>query len=88
LTESIEEKIRYAKVLFRCLREGPMTWMELEKRMIAKCGTHGKFVNLMRWLVKEEVIIKMGPQKSRAPYQLNPNKVAFTEEGEVIIKIS
>ena len=83
----IDEKIRYAKILVKHLRDEPKARKELEKEMIVHCGTSRKFENLRNWLLKEEIIIKMGPPRSRAPYSFNPEKVEFTNKGEVIIKI-
>jgi hypothetical protein len=63
---SFNERIRYAKILLRELGGGPLTWGDLEKRMMELCGTHSKFVSLMKWLIEREYIIKDGPPKTRA----------------------
>jgi len=83
----IDEKIGYAKILVKHLRYGPKARKDLEKEMIIHCGTSRKFENLMNWLTKQEIIIKMGPPKSRAHYRFNPEKVEFTNKGEALIKI-
>jgi len=55
--------------------------------MLRQCGTHTKFRNLMRWLTKNNYIIKMGGMGSRAPYKANMEKVKYLPNGEITIKI-
>jgi len=85
---SIEDRLHYAKIILRELKERPLTWDELERKVIVHCGTHSRFVRVMRWLLDQGYIIKMGPPRTRAPYRLNPEKVSFNKDGSVIIKIS
>ena len=81
------ERLKLAKILLQELREQSLGWTELEKRLLRRCGTHGRFRSLMSWLKKNGYIIKMGGLGSRAHYRYNPEKVGFTPEGEVCIKI-
>ena len=81
------ERLRLAKILLQELREQPLAWTELEKKLLHRCGTHGKFRSLMSWLRKNGYIIKMNGPGSRAHYRHNPKKVGFSPEGEVSIKI-
>jgi len=82
-----EERFRLAKIVLRELRDEPLSWTELEKRMLRQCGTHTKFRNLMRWLTKNNYIVKMGGTGSRAPYRANQEKVKYLTNGEITIKI-
>jgi len=82
----LDEKIRYAKLLLLELKEGPLPWSELEKKMVKQCGTHWKFVSLMKWLTNKGYIIKEGSSGSRAPYRFNSNKVEFDKYGNISIK--
>ena len=82
----LDEKIKYAKILLSELREGPLPWSELEKKMVKQCGTHWKFVSLMRWLIRKGYIIKEGSSGSRAPYRFNSDKVDFDDSGNIKIK--
>jgi len=76
-----------AKILLQELREASLSWTELEKRVLRQCGTSGKFSSLMMWMLKQGYIIKTGPSGSRAPYRVNFEKVKFTSDGEVTIKL-
>ncbi len=82
----VKERFRLAKFVLRELKDEPLSWTELEKRMLRQCGAHTKFRNLMRWLQKN-YIVKVGEMGSRAPYKAIPEKVKYLPEGEVTIKI-
>jgi len=82
----LDEKMKYAQLLLTELKDGPLSWTELEKKMIGHSGTHWKYVSLMKWLVKKGYIIKEGSSGSRAPYQLNPDRVEFDKYGNIRIK--
>jgi len=85
--KTAEERFRLAKIVLRELRDEPLSWTELEKRMLRRCGTHTKFRNLMRWLTENNYIIKMGGTGTRAPYKANQEKVKYLPNGEITIKI-
>lgn len=84
---SFEERIKYAKILLRELKHGPLRWGDLSKVMIIHYGTPSKFMTLMKWLVGRGYIVKDGPCRSRAPYRYNPARVQFTDD-DVIMKFS
>ena len=83
-----EERMRYARLILQEVRGGSLRWGELEKRFFEHCGSHSKFISIMRWLIGGGYLIKEGPPRSRAPYRINLNKVRFNENGSVNIKIS
>jgi hypothetical protein len=83
---SVEGRMRGARLVLQQLMHGPLSWGELERRMLPACGTHWKFAAVMRWLTDEGYIVKEGPLGSRAPYRFNPERVRY-EDGAVIIKI-
>ena len=79
--------LRLAKIVLWELREEQLSWTELEKRLLRRCGTHGKFRSLMQWLRRNGYIIKMDRPGSRGLYRFNPEKVEFSPKGEIRIKI-
>jgi len=81
------ERLKLAKILLGELRNEPLGWTELEKRLIRRCGTHSKFRTLMQWLSRNGYVIKMDGPGSRGCYKYNPQKVRFDQAGEVSIKI-
>ena len=81
------DRLRLAKIALQQLKDRPLSWTQLEKRVLRKCGTSGKFSGLIRWMLKEGYISKAGPSKSRAPYQVNPSKVEFLADGSVSIRL-
>jgi len=81
------ERLKFAKILLGELRNKPLGWTELERRLIRRGGTHSKFSSLMGWLKKNGYVVKMGGSGTRAFYQLNPEKVIVSEDGEISIKI-
>jgi hypothetical protein len=83
----LDEKMKYAQLLLTELKDGPLSWTELEKKMIRHCGTHWKFTSLMRWLMLKGCIVKEGSRGSRGLYRLNSEKVNFDKDGKISIKI-
>jgi len=83
----LDEKMKYAEILLAELKDGPLSWSHLEKKMIRHCGSHWKFTALIRWLLEKGYIIKEGAKGSRGSYRLNHNKVTFDESGKISIKI-
>ena len=81
------DRLRLARIVLQELRDEPLGWSELEKRVIRQCGTSGKFSGLMSWMVRQGYIVKAGSSRSRAPYRVNSEKVAFTVDGETNIKL-
>ena len=81
------DRLRLARIVLQELRDEPLGWSELEKRVIRQCGTSGKFSVLMGWMIRRGYIVKAGASGSRAPYKINSEKVAFTLDGEVNIKL-
>ena len=81
------DRLRLAKIALQQLKDRPLSWTQLEKRVLRQCGTSGKFSCLMRWMLKQGYIVKAGPPKSRAPYTANPSKVEFSPDGSVRIRL-
>jgi len=81
------DRFRLARIVLQELRETPLSWSELEKRVVGQCGTHSKFKRLIGWMVKQGYILKTGPSGSRTPYRINFDKVKFLPNGEVSIKL-
>jgi len=81
------ERLKLAKILLSEVKKEPLSWTELEKRLLRQCGTHSKFRTLMQWLSRNEYIIKMDGPGSRGCYRYNPEKVQFDQTGEISIRI-
>ena len=81
------DRLRLTKIVLQELKDNPLSWTQLEKRVLRKCGTSGKFSGLIRWMLKQGYITKAGPSKSRAPYQVNSLKVEFLADGSVSIRL-
>jgi len=88
MTDNISsERLRIAKILLSELRDKPLSWTDLEKRLLRQCGTHNKFSNMMTWLKKNGYIVKTGRSGTRALYILNSKKVTVSIDGEISIRI-
>jgi predicted transcriptional regulator len=78
MTGTLQERLRLAKIVLKELNKRPLRRTELEKRTIRQCGTHNKFVTILRYLKQSGYVEKAEP-KLRAPYRITERGRKFLE---------
>jgi predicted transcriptional regulator len=78
MTGTLQERLRLAKIVLNELNKQPLRRTELEKRTIRQCGTHNKFVTILRYLKQSGYVEKAQP-KLRAPYRITERGRKFLE---------
>jgi DNA-binding PadR family transcriptional regulator len=74
----LRERLHLAKIVLNELRKSPLGRTELEKRTVRRCGTHGTFEGIFRFLVQNGYVEKSG-REHRAPY-------IITERGRKLLE--
>jgi len=76
-----EEQDRLARIILSCLQKrGRICRTDLLKLTMQECGTPRKFDSIFQYLKRCGWVEKLGPPKSRAPYQI-------TEKGRKILEL-
>jgi len=75
-----EEQDRLARIILSCLeKRGRISRTDLLKLTLRQCGTPQKFNSIFQYLNRRGWVEKLGPPKSRAPYQITEKGRKFLE---------
>jgi len=75
-----EEQDRLARIILSCLdKRDRICRTDLLKLTLRQCGTPRKFDSVFQYLRRCGWVEKLGPSKSRAPYQITDKGRKFLE---------
>ncbi|MCW4046580.1 MAG: hypothetical protein NWE99_03335 [Candidatus Bathyarchaeota archaeon] len=74
----LSERLNLARTVLAELNKQPLRRTELEKRTVRKCGTHGTFEGIFRYLLQNGYVEK-SEQRHCAPFRI-------TEKGKKLLE--